>query len=205
LKKDIINPQLAYMDAMSQSMDVYSLILLSIGLAMDAFSVAIVSCFGLGKMKLADSLKVSSSFGVAHIIMPVLGWFLGSTVVTFIQRWHHWLAFILLAYVGGRMLKEGLSEDIKAIEASNLLEFKSLIMFTVAVSIDALAVGLSFSLQGLSIWIPSVFMGLGTFIFTFIGLNIGFKTGQRFGKKAQIVGGLILILIGLRIVFLHIF
>jgi putative Mn2+ efflux pump MntP len=193
------------MDAMSQSMDVYSLILLSIGLAMDAFSVAIVSCFGLGKMKLADSLKVSSSFGVAHIIMPVLGWFLGSTVVTFIQRWDHWLAFILLAYVGGRMLKEGLSEDIKAIEASNLLEFKSLIMFTVAVSIDALAVGLSFSLQGLSIWIPSVFMGLSTFIFTFIGLNIGFKTGQRFGKKAQIVGGLILILIGLRIVFLHIF
>ena len=193
------------MDAMSQSMDVYSLILLSIGLAMDAFSVAIVSCFGLGKMKLADSLKVSSSFGVAHIIMPVLGWFLGSTVVTFIQRWDHWLAFLLLAYVGGRMLKEGLSEDIKAIEASNLLEFKSLIMFTVAVSIDALAVGLSFSLQGLSIWIPSVFMGLGTFIFTFIGLNIGFKTGQRFGKKAQIVGGLILILIGLRIVFLHIF
>jgi len=193
------------MDAVSQSMDVYSLILLSIGLAMDAFSVAIASCFGLGKMKLADSLKVSSSFGVAHIIMPVLGWFLGSTVVTFIQRWDHWLAFILLAYVGGRMLKEGLSEDIKAIEASNLLEFKSLIMFTVAVSIDALAVGLSFSLQGLSIWIPSVFMGLGTFIFTFIGLNIGFKTGQRFGKKAQIVGGLILILIGLRIVFLHIF
>lgn len=193
------------MDAMSQSMDVYSLILLSIGLAMDAFSVAIVSRFGLGKMKLADSLKVSSSFGVAHIIMPVLGWFLGSTVVTFIQRWDHWLAFILLAYVGGRMLKEGLSEDIKAIEASNLLEFMSLIMFTVAVSIDALAVGLSFSLQELSIWIPSVFMGLGTFIFTFIGLNIGFKTGQRFGKKAQIVGGLILILIGLRIVFLHIF
>lgn len=193
------------MDTMSQSMDVYSLILLSIGLAMDAFSVAIVSRFGLGKMKLADSLKVSSSFGVAHIIMPVLGWFLGSTVVTFIQRWDHWLAFILLAYVGGRMLKEGLSEDIKAIEASNLLEFMSLIMFTVAVSIDALAVGLSFSLQGLSIWIPSVFMGLGTFIFTFIGLNIGFKTGQRFGKKAQIVGGLILILIGLRIVFLHIF
>jgi len=193
------------MEAMSQSMDVYSLILLSIGLAMDAFSVAIVSGFGLGKMKLADSLKVSSSFGAAHIIMPILGWFLGSTVVTFIQRWDHWLAFILLAYVGVRMLREGLSEDIKAIEASDLLEFTSLIMFTVTVSIDALAVGLSFSLQELSIWIPSLFIGVGTLIFTFIGLNIGNRTGQRFGKKAQIVGGLILILIGLRIVFLHIF
>lgn len=193
------------MEAMSLSMDIYSLVLLSIGLAMDAFSVAIASGFGLGKMKLADSLKVSSSFGAAHIIMPILGWFLGSTVVTFIQRWDHWLAFILLAYVGGRMLREGLNEDIKAIEASDLLEFTSLIMFTVAVSIDALAVGLSFSLQGLSIWIPSLFMGAGTLIFTFIGLNIGNKTGQQYGKKAQIVGGFILILIGLRIVFLHIF
>jgi len=193
------------METMSQSIDVYSLILLSIGLAMDAFSVAIVSGFGLGKMKLVDTLKVSLSFGAAHIIMPVLGWFLGSTMVIFIQSWDHWLAFILLVFVGGRMLREGLNEDIKAIEASDLLEFTSLIMFTVAVSIDALAVGLSFSLQELSIWIPSLFMGAGTLIFTFIGLNIGNKTGQRFGKKAQIVGGLILILIGLRIVILHVF
>ena len=97
------------------------------------------------------------------------------------------------------------SFHLKVRARSDLLEFTSLIMFTVTVSIDALAVGLSFSLQELSIWIPSVFMGLSTFIFTFIGLNIGNRTGQRFGKKAQILGGFILILIGLRIVFNHIF
>ena len=189
---------------MTSSMDIYSLILLSIGLAMDAFSVALVAGFGLGKVKLADSLKVSSTFGVAHIIMPILGWFLGSTVIGLIQKWDHWLAFLLLAFVGGKMLREGMDKESEDINASDLLGFASLIMFTIAVSIDALAVGLSFSLQELSIWIPSLYMGAGTLIFTFIGLNIGNKTGQRFGKKAQIAGGLVLILIGLRIVVTHV-
>ena len=192
------------MDTMSQAMDVYSLILLSIGLAMDAFSVAIVAGFGLGKVKLADSLKVSTTFGIAHIIMPILGWFLGSTVLALIQRWDHWIAFLLLALVGGKMLREGLDPETEEVNASDLLGFASLIMFTIAVSIDALAVGLSFSVQELSIWIPSLYMGAGTLIFTFVGLNIGNKTGQRFGKKAQIAGGVVLILIGLRIVVTHV-
>lgn len=88
-------------------MDLYTLILLSIGLAMDAFSVALVAGFGLGKVKLVDSLKVSMVFGFAHVLMPVLGWYLGSTVIEVIQKWDHWVAFILLAYVGGKMLREG--------------------------------------------------------------------------------------------------
>ena len=138
----------------------------------------------------------------AHILMPILGWGLGFTVVEFIQKWDHWFAFILLAIVGGRMIKEGLEESEKII-SRDILRFTNLMMFTIAISIDALAVGLSFSLQKLSIWIPSLFMGVGTLVFTFIGLNIGYTTGKRFGKKAQIVGGLVLILIGLRIVVSH--
>jgi len=180
---------------MSQSMDIYSVLLLSVGLAMDAFSVALVAGFGLGKVKLADSLKVSGTFGIAHVIMPTVGWFLGSTVLELIQRWDHWIAFTLLAIVGGKMLKEGLDENTEDIDANELLGMASLLMFTIAVSIDALAVGLSFSVQDLSIWVPLVF--------TFLGLNIGNRTGQRFGKKAQIFGGLVLILIGLRIVLSH--
>jgi putative Mn2+ efflux pump MntP len=190
---------------MSQSIDFFSLILLSTGLAMDAFSVAIVAGFGLGKVKLIDSLRVSSTFGIAHIIMPVLGWVLGSTVITLIQRWDHWLAFILLAFVGARMIREGLDKKTEEVNSSDLFGFSNLIMFTVSVSIDALAVGLSFSLQGLSIWVPSLYFCAGTLIFTFIGLNIGNKLGQRFGKKAQIVGGLVLTLIGLRIIINHLF
>ena len=184
-------------------MDIYTVILLAIGLAMDAFSVALVAGFGLGKVKLTDSLKVSGTFGVAHIIMPVLGWFLGSTVIELIQRWDHWLAFVLLAFVGVKMLKEGLDKGKEEIDASELLGLASLLMFTIAVSIDALAVGLSFSVQGLSIWVPSLYMGAGTLVFTFVGLSIGNKTGQRFGKSAQVFGGIVLILIGLRIVLTH--
>lgn len=188
---------------MDAGIDLYTLILLSVGLAMDAFSVALVAGFGLGKVKLGDSLKVSMVFGFAHVFMPVLGWYLGSTVIELIQKWDHWIAFILLAFVGGKMLMEGLDKDADDINASDLLGFASLIMFTVAVSIDALAVGLSFSVQGLSIWVPSLYMGAGTAIFTFLGLNLGNRTGQRFGKKAQVFGGLVLILIGLRIVLTH--
>jgi len=188
---------------MSQPLDVASLILLSIGLAMDAFSVAIVAGFGLGKIKTLDSIKVSITFGLAHIMMPILGWALGSTVVDLIQQWDHWLAFVLLAIVGGKMIKEGYEDSVETI-SSDILGFSSLIMFTLAVSIDALAVGLSFSLQEMSIWIPSLYMGIGTLFFTFIGLNIGNKTGQQFGKKAQIMGGIVLIIIGLRIVLTHI-
>jgi len=188
---------------MSQSMDIYSVLLLSVGLAMDAFSVALVAGFGLGKIKLANSLKVSGTFGIAHVIMPTVGWFLGSTVLELIQRWDHWIAFTLLAIVGGKMLKEGLDENTEDIDANELLGMASLLMFTIAVSIDALAVGLSFSVQDLSIWVPSLYMGAGTLVFTFLGLNIGNRTGQRFGKKSQIFGGLVLILIGLRIVLSH--
>ena len=188
---------------MSQNMDIYSVLLLSVGLAMDAFSVALVAGFGMGKVKLADSLKVSGTFGIAHVIMPTAGWFLGSTVLGLIQRWDHWIAFLLLAFVGGKMLMEGLNEDAEDINANELLGMASLLMFTVAVSIDALAVGLSYSVQGLSIWVPSLYMGVGTLVFTFIGLNIGNRTGQRFGKQAQVFGGLVLILTGLRITLAH--
>ncbi len=170
---------------------------------MDAFSVALVAGFGMGKVKLADSLKISGTFGLAHIIMPTVGWFLGSTVLELIQRWDHWIAFLLLAIVGGKMLREGLDENAEEIDAKELLGMTSLLMFTIAVSIDALAVGLSFSVQGLSIWVPSLYMGAGTLIFTFVGLNIGNRTGQRFGKRAQVFGGIVLILIGLRIVLAH--
>lgn len=171
---------------------------------MDAFSVSIVAGFGLGKLKIGDSLKVSTSFGFAHVLLPIIGWTFGSSVEPLIQNWDHWLAFLLLVIVGGKMIKEGLDDSAETI-SNYILRFSSLVMFTIAVSIDALAVGLSFSLQNYSIWIPSLYMGLGTLIFTFVGLNIGNMTGQRFGKRAKIIGGIVLILIGFRVVITHIF
>ncbi len=188
--------------ALETGIDVYSLVLLSVGLAMDAFSVATVTGFGLGRIKISDATRMSISFGAAHVVMPVLGWFLGSTIVDLVSSYDHWVAFLLLFFVGGRMIKEGLDGDGE-VDPSEILGTANLIMFTVAVSIDALAVGLSFRLEDLPILVPSLFMGAGTLLFTFVGLLVGNRTGKAFGKKAQIMGGLALIGIGARIVFTH--
>ncbi len=187
---------------MDTGVDLVSLLLLSVGLAMDAFSVATVTGFGLGRIRIRDATRMSISFGAAHVVMPVLGWFLGSTIVDLVSSYDHWVAFLLLFFVGGRMIKEGLDGDGE-VDPSEILGTANLIMFTVAVSIDALAVGLSFRLEDLPILVPSLFMGAGTLLFTFVGLLVGNRTGKAFGKKAQIMGGLILIGIGARIVFTH--
>jgi putative Mn2+ efflux pump MntP len=187
---------------MDLGVDLVSLLLLSVGLAMDAFSVATVTGFGLGKIRISDVARMSISFGVAHVVMPVLGWFLGSTIVGLMSSYDHWVAFLLLFFVGSRMVKEGLDGDGE-VDPGEILGTASLIMFTVAVSIDALAVGLSFRLEDLPILVPSLFMGAGTLVFTFVGLLVGNRTGKAFGKRAQIMGGLVLIGIGARIVFTH--
>ncbi len=187
---------------MDLGVDLFTLVMLSVGLAMDAFSVATVTGFSLGRVRLQDAAKMSLSFGVAHVIMPTLGWYLGATVVNLISGFDHWLAFLLLAFVGGRMMKEGLNGDGK-VDPQSILGGLSLLLFTVAVSVDSLAVGLSFSLEKIAIFVPSLFMGAGTLAFTFIGLMIGNRTGQAVGKRAQIFGGLVLVLIAARIVLSH--
>lgn len=187
---------------MDLGIDLASLLLLSVGLAMDAFSVATVTGFALGRVRLGDAARMSLSFGAAHVLMPIAGWFLGSTIVDLVSSYDHWAAFLLLLFVGGRMVLEGLDRDGE-VDPSEVLGGLSLIMFTVAVSIDALAVGLSFRLEDLPILLPSLFMGAGTLIFTFAGLLLGNRTGKAFGKRAQIGGGLVLIVIGARIVFTH--
>lgn len=182
--------------------DLATMIMLSVGLAMDAFSVATVTGFGLGRVRLQDAARMSLSFGTAHVVMPTLGWYLGATVVNLISGFDHWLAFLLLAFVGGKMIKDGLDGD-RQMDPQSVLGGLSLLLFTVAVSVDSLAVGFSFCLQELPILVPSLFMGAGTLAFTFIGLMIGNRTGQAVGKRAQIFGGLVLVLIGARIVFTH--
>jgi len=144
-----------WLTLMELGIDLYSLILLSVGLAMDAFSVATVTGFGLSRVKVSDATRMSVSFGVAHVVMPVLGWYLGSTVVNLIADYDHWLAFLLLVFVGGKMVLEGVRGDGE-VNPEDVLGAMSLLLFTVAVSIDALAVGLSFSLERIPIFIPSL-------------------------------------------------
>ena len=187
---------------MDLGVDLLTLMMLSVGLAMDAFSVATVTGFGLGRVRLQDAAKMSLSFGTAHVVVPTIGWYLGATVVDLISGFDHWVAFLLLAFVGGKMMKEGLNGDGK-VDPQSILGGLNLLLFTVAVSVDSLAVGLSFSLEKIAIFVPSLFMGAGTLFFTFLGLMIGNRTGQSVGKRAQIFGGLVLVLIGARIVLSH--
>jgi len=185
-------------------LDIYSLALIAVGLAMDAFSVATVTGFNHKGMSLWEASKMSLSFGAFHVLMPMLGWFAGSTVVLIISKYDHWVAFLLLVFVGGRMILDALRSDGKADHIRSLSNV-DILLFSVAVSIDAVAIGLSFYLENIQVLVPAIVMGAVTSIFTIVGIEIGNKTGREMGKWSQVLGGLILIFIGSRIVFTHIF
>lgn len=184
--------------------DLASLLLLSVGLSMDVLSVSAVTGFGMGRMSRWQMLRLAGAFGVFHVLMPILGWLAGGTIVGFISAYDHWVAFILLAFVGGRMLLEGVRES-GDVDSSKILELRSLLLFSIAVSVDSIAVGLSFGLSAVPIAYPALIIGFTAFLFTLIGVAVGSSTGRWLGRWSQIVGGVILILIGLRVLVSHIY
>jgi len=184
-------------------LDPLSLMLLAIGLSMDVLSVAAVTGFGLDRMTARQITRLASSFGAFHVIMPVLGWLAGATVVNLISVYDHWAAFLLLAFVGGRMLLEA-ARGGKEVDPARILQNSSLLLFSVAVSIDSIAVGLSFSLEKTPILVPALVMGATAFAFTYLGVALGNRAGGWLGRWAQVVGGIILIGIGLRVILTHI-
>lgn len=188
---------------MANGMDIVSLLLLAVGLSMDVLSVAAITGLGLGKMTQGQMSKLAFSFGVFHTFMPVIGWLAGATIVGLISGYDHWAAFALLVFVGGRMLFEGVRGEEVA-EPEKILETGSLLFFSLAVSIDSIAVGLSFSLEKVQIMWPAVVIGITAFVFTYIGVYLGNKTGPWLGKYAQVIGGVILVGIGIRVLLSHI-
>jgi putative Mn2+ efflux pump MntP len=183
-------------------LEIYSILLLAVGLAMDAFSVATITGFSLEHMDLRQASKVSLNFGAFHVFMPITGWLVGSSIVWLISAYDHWVAFLLLAYVGGKMFYDAFRGD-ERIEPSRVLNNLNLLLFSVAVSIDAIAVGLSFYLENIPILMPAIIIGAVTFVFTFLGIFLGNRVGRFIGRWTQIFGGVVLIAIGLRIVITH--
>ena len=171
-------------------------------MAMDAFSVATVTGLNLNKVNYHLAYIMSFSFGIFHFFMPLLGWLAGSTVVDMISGYDHWVAFLLLSIVGAKMIYEAVANK-ETLDTSKILNIPNILLLTIAVSIDSLAVGLSFYLERIQILIPALIIGAVTFVFTFLGVVLGNKTGRSFGKGTQIIGGIILIGIGLRIVITH--
>lgn len=183
-------------------MNFIEILLISISMAMDAFAV----CLGAGTSGRAGSarpiFRLAFHFGLFQFIMPVLGWFAGTTIVHYIAAYDHWVAFLLLAYVGGRMVWSGFHSGAKE-RKSDPSRGWTLVLLSIAVSIDALAVGFSLGLVGVTIWYPAVVIGVITGLVSWLGLRLGGKLGEKFGNRIEILGGLVLIGIGVRILLVH--
>jgi putative Mn2+ efflux pump MntP len=183
-------------------MDLTTIIFIAFGLSMDAFAVSIASGCTVKKLKIKYALKISVFFGLFQAFMPVIGWMAGLTLIDFISGFDHWIAFGLLCYVGGKMIYDSIKidEDRKKIDPLNIY---ILLLLSIATSVDALAVGLSFAFLRVLIITPVVLIGVVTFILSFIGVIIGDRIGYFFEKRIELIGGLVLIGIGFRILLEH--
>lgn len=189
-------------------MGISELLLLAIGVSMDAFAVSICKGLAMKKSTLKASLTCGIWFGGFQALMPLIGFFLGALFASSIQAVDHWVAFILLALIGFNMLKEAFDskdeDNNQQDEHDADLSMKTMFVMAIATSIDALAVGISLSMVGdVNIWLAITLIGICTCLFSMVGVKIGNIFGRQFETKAQIIGGIILILIGLNILLEH--
>lgn len=184
-------------------MSILELIIIAIGVSMDAFAVSI--CKGLSsenKLK-KTAFACGTWFGLFQMIMPLLGFLLGSLFASYIESFDHWIAFVLLALIGANMIKEAFSKEKE--EHKNDLSFAKMFVLAIATSIDALAIGITFAILKTNMFIALPLIGGCTFLFSFVGAIIGHKFGEKYKSKATFAGGLILILIGIKILVEHLF
>jgi len=185
-------------------MQTYALFAIAVALAMDAFAVAVASGIALKTVSARQTFRLAWHFGLFQALMPIIGWFLGISVRAWIEDYDHWIAFVLLGYIGVKMIREAFEDD-DGIERRDPTKGMSLIILSIATSIDALAVGLSLSMLGLSIWYPALVIGIVALIFTAVGMHLGrtFAKAGTIGMYAEIIGGTVLIGIGIKILWEH--
>lgn len=181
-------------------MDVITVFAIAVALAMDAFAVAVATGVLLRRVSFRQTFRLAWHFGLFQALMPVIGWLMGYSVRDFVDQWAHWIAFLLLAYIGGRMVRESFGGE-NAGSRKDPTRGLSLVMLSAATSIDALAVGVSLSLIGVSVWQPSLIIGVVCLTFTAAGLHLGrvFARSSALSLLAERIGGATLILIGLDI------
>lgn len=181
------------------------LFLIGVGLSMDAFAVSV--CKGLnmrGKVNFKHAGVIALFFGGFQALMPLAGYFLGIGFEKYITKIDHWIAFVLLGFIGGKMVIEAIKEwNAEDKQEEDRLEIKELLILAVATSIDALAVGITFAFLSVNIWSAISIIGVTTFILSMIGVVIGNKFGSKYKSKAELVGGLILVLMGAKILLEH--
>jgi putative Mn2+ efflux pump MntP len=183
-------------------LNLFNILLIAVGLSMDAFAVSIATGLNLEEVTPRHAFRMAFHFGLFQFLMPVIGWLAGSQLAGYINHWDHWIAFGLLAFVGGKMLWE--SRQLKENRsASDPTRGVMLVTLSIATSIDALAVGLTMAFLGVSVLLPSVVIGLVTALLSSFGIRFGAKIGSRWSRWAEVGGGIVLILIGLNILRSH--
>ncbi len=176
--------------------------LIAVGLSMDAFAVSI--CKGLKmqkKINAGQTALIALFFGGFQALMPVVGWFLGSSFKNYIESIDHWVAFFLLAIIGGKMIYDSFHDDDE--KEDKPFSIKELLLLAIATSIDALAVGITFAIIKTNIWMAVAIIGITTFVLSAAGVFIGHKFGAKYKSKAELAGGIILVLIGVKILLEH--
>ena len=183
-------------------MEIIELILLSIGLGMDAFAVSVCKGISMKKMNWKKACIIGLYFGGFQAIMPVIGYFFGSSFESIITNIDHWIAFILLAIIAAKMIQEAFQKEEE--EYNEDIIVKTMIVLSIATSIDALAVGITFAFLKVNLLLAITLIGTITFILSVIGTKIGNRFGDKYKSKAELAGGIILIIIGLKILLEHI-
>lgn len=182
-------------------MSLPELFLIAVGLSMDAFAVSICKGLSMQKMNIKNAVIIGLYFGGFQAFMPFLGYLLGSRFQDAITAYDHWIAFILLALIGGNMIKESLDKEEECPDPS--VAFTDMVILAVATSIDALAVGVTFAFLKVQIVAAVSFIGITTFVLSIVGVKVGTIFGMKYKSKAEFAGGLILIFMGLKILIYH--
>lgn len=187
-------------------MGLIELFLIGVGLSMDAFAVSIAKGLGMHRVNYRHAFVIALFFGVFQALMPTIGWLLSTSFARYVTPVDHWIAFILLAFIGGKMLWETFhddGDDGQVAGADAKLDYKELFMLAIATSIDALATGITFAFLEVDILWAASLIGCTTFVISFLGVIVGNQFGARWEKPSTIVGGVVLICIGLKVLLEH--
>lgn len=182
-------------------MGILEIFLIGIGLSMDAFAVSVCKGLSMKKLDWKKAIIIALYFGVFQAVMPVVGYLLGTTFESLVTQVDHWIAFILLGIIGANMIKEALGKESE--NSNDKVDFKTMIVLAIATSIDALAVGITFAFLKTKLLSSILIIGVTTFVLSLVGVKIGNKFGDKYEKKAEFLGGVILILIGVKILIEH--
>lgn len=183
-------------------MDWLTILGIAVALAMDAFAVALAAGVVLDPLTGRHLFRLGFHFGLFQAMMPIAGWLIGISVQKWISAYDHWIAFGLLAFVGVRMIKEAFEEDDDE-AATDPTRGLTMVMLSIATSIDALAVGLTIAMLGVSVWGPAAVIGVVAGVLTVVGMLLGRRLGDKWGKRVEVCGGLVLCIIGLKILLEH--